>query len=395
MKIGTVSIHLPFNYGNALQMLSLHKYLLEQGYDTEVLSHWFMKNRQEIRHLHVLFHRPGGALRFLSRAVMWGGVVAQYQRERKIEKWLQDKISWSTETGYDSHFDSDGIPFDVVIAGSDQIWNPKYETSRFFLLPTFPDHIKKIAYAASFGTDVFPAEAIPYFSQCLNRFSAISVRESSGVSILKGKFGREATLVCDPTLLHSRDEWARILEFKIPAQSKASLTMYLVTPSSDKEWKEVLRVARESQKRVDLFVFRWSQWLPKVNVRHPWRSFCLALSNIYVRVRLYSAGVRMHLSATPTEFVRSIAESSGVITDSFHGMMFATIFEKPCNVLVGSDEERLQMSARLRNFTEEFGIPEILTPRADIHAMRKLSVGPKLRDLIEFSKKWLAHSIDT
>ena len=36
MKVGTLTLHLPFNYGNALQMLSFHRYLREQGYDADV-----------------------------------------------------------------------------------------------------------------------------------------------------------------------------------------------------------------------------------------------------------------------------------------------------------------------------------------------------------------------
>ena len=40
MKIGTLTLHLPFNYGNALQMFSQHCYLLEQGYDVGNGSNW-------------------------------------------------------------------------------------------------------------------------------------------------------------------------------------------------------------------------------------------------------------------------------------------------------------------------------------------------------------------
>ena len=75
-------------------------------------------------------------------------------------------------------------------------------------------------------------------------------------------------------------------------------------------------------------------------------------------------------------------------------MMFATIFGKKCNVIIGEHEERQQMSARLRNFTKDFGRPEILTAKPDVSAMRELSVTPKLQALVDFSKRWLKEAID-
>lgn len=74
-------------------------------------------------------------------------------------------------------------------------------------------------------------------------------------------------------------------------------------------------------------------------------------------------------------------------------MMFATIFEKTCNVVVGEHAERQQMSARLRDFTRDFGRPEILTARPDVEAMRPLSVTPRLKELIECSKSWLKEAL--
>ena len=106
------------------------------------------------------------------------------------------------------------------------------------------------------------------------------------------------------------------------------------------------------------------------------------------------SGVRLHLSATPPEFVACIARSDGLFTDSFHGMMFATVFEKKCNVMIGDHEERQQMSARLRNFTKDYGNHEILTPTFDPAAMRRLRITPKLQALIEHSKLWLKQAIE-
>lgn len=393
MKIGTLTLHLPFNYGNALQMLSLHRYLLAQGYEAEVLSHWFWKNQDEIWAWHNYVAKSWrNKVRFALTCCTWTGAFCQYLREAKFRKWHDSMIRWSKEEGAAGDFPANALPHDIVISGSDQIWNPKYKTSEFFLLPDFPDRIKKIAYAASLGCDVFPSEKRDFYKRNLARFSAVSVRESSAVEILKRECECEATLVADPALLHTREEWCRMLGVSEPRQEKNFYMLYSVTPDGVAHWRELARLARKSGKRLHVYAF--SSTGVSVNLRRPMQAALIAAKTIIKRIWLWLAGVRLHFSATPTEFVQRVADCSGVFTDSFHGMIFATIFGKPCNVMIGEHEERRQMSARLRNFTNDFGDPGILTPNFDPEAMRRLYMTPKLQELVSYSKAWLKKTIE-
>lgn len=394
MKIGTLTLHLPFNYGNALQMFSLHRYLLEQGYDAEVLSHWYYKNKDEVLGLHNKVKGIRGFFRLFVDSLMVPGVVCQYWRERKLSKWLDNNIEWSRESGVTGEFDPDKLPHDIVIAGSDQIWNPIHRTSKFFLLTDFPTRIKKIAYAASMGTDKFVDSEVGFFSNAMKRFSSISVREKSAVAICENLLGQKATLVCDPTLLHTKEQWIKLLGLRLLRRPTDDLVIYLVTPDYKAKWKVLVDVARASRRKVHFFAFQWSQLMPHFSLRHPLKGLMQLVKSVAKRLIMFSAGVRLHLSATPTEFVQCIANSSGVLTDSFHGMMFATIFEKKCNVMVGTHSERQQMSARLRNFTKDFGNPEILTPTFDVAAMKQLGITSKLQEMISFSKVWLRRAIE-
>lgn len=393
MKIGTLTLNLPFNYGNALQMFSLHRYLLEQGYDAEVLSHWYFNNCDEVLFLHHRIRTVKGFVRVLLNGILFFGVWAQYRRESKMIKWLHENIKWSKEKGTSGEFKPGNLPHDIVIVGSDQIWNPIHETSKFFLLPEFPDDIKKIAYAASMGTDEFIVSEVDFFASCLKRFSSISVRESSAVRICEKELGCKASLVCDPTLLHTKEQWCKLLGIKLSQTSSRKLVAYLVTPDYKEKWRELVFLAKKSGMQVHLFVFQWSQKTLRLLLRHPIRAVRCSLESIVRRIIMYCSGVRFHMSATPTEFVQHIADADGVFTDSFHGMMFATIFEKKCNVVIGEHPERQQMSARLRDFAENFGSKEIITPKFDQQAMRQLYVTPKLDEFISFSKMWLQNAI--
>ena len=392
MKIATLTLHLPFNYGNALQMFSLHRYLLEQGYEAEVLSHWYFEDQNEILYYHnLLRNNAWRKLLFLLRCLLFNGQWTQFLRETNIKRWQDKSIHWSEVTGANSHFPTDKLKYDAIVVGSDQIWNPVHRTSDFFLLGDFPATIRKIAYAASFGGSDFPENRREFFQRHLKGFNAISVRESSAVDILH-TMNLDSTLVCDPTLLHTREEWCGLLGIQPDLEAKPELMMYFVTPSHRVLWKEACRVAQESKKKVHVYVFSWShltdcRWRPlRVGLRR-------CLTNLYIRSRLFFAGVRLHFAADPTEFVRRIASTEGLITDSFHGMMFATIFGKKCNVVIGTHPERQQMSARLRNFISEYSNPEILTEKPDLQAMRPLGISSGLLTLIQKSKAWLTAAL--
>lgn len=394
MRIATLTLHLPFNYGNALQMFSLHRYLLEQGYDAEVLSHWFYKNKDEVLLLHHRFRGPRRWIHFALDALMFSGTISQYRREGKLNKWLNDNIRWSRESGPTGEFNPDNLPHDTIIVGSDQVWNPIHPTSEFFLLPDFADRFRKIAYAASMGTDTFIEEKRDLFGINLKRFSAISVRESSATRLLNSLFGIDAALVCDPTLLHTKDEWLSLLNIKNVPKTSKDYVVYLVTPDFKTRWRDLITLAKQTNRKIHFFAFRRSHQIPSFSTRHPVKSISEAARNFIRQLLLFSAGVRLHLSATPSEFIERIAQSDGLFTDSFHGMMFATIFGKKCNVMIGEHSERQQMSARLRNFTKDYGNPGILTPTFDPAAMRQLGMTPKLQELIEQSKIWLKRAIE-
>lgn len=393
MKVGTLTLHLPFNYGNALQMLSLHRHLLEQGHDAEVLDHWYFPKRAEVLCLHQRARTPKGLAHVLLDLLTFGGTFCQYRREAKLDAWLKANFRWSAETGATGEFDPARLPHDVVVVGSDQVWNPIHRTSDFFLLPDFPPRIRKVAYAASLGTDSFPPERQAFFAANLKRFAAVGVRESSAVRILREVADVPATLVCDPTLLHTADEWRGLLGIRPPAAVSSDLVFYFVTPDYRAHWREVVRLARSSGRRVHWFCFQWSQWLPSFDVRHPLRSLKLSAGNALRRLLLFRAGVRLHFAATPSEFVACLDRSEGLVTDSFHGLMFATIFGKTCNVVVGDHAERRQMSARLRDFIADFGNPEIMTGTPSFEAMRKVSITPPLQALVARSKEWLKEAL--
>ena len=61
------------------------------------------------------------------------------------------------------------------------------------------------------------------------------------------------------------------------------------------------------------------------------------------------------VDADPFEFVSAMADSSAVVTDSFHGLQFSTVFGKPF-VALGSLSDPKSNASRLVDFCARYGL---------------------------------------
>ena len=103
--------------------------------------------------------------------------------------------------------------YDAYVVGSDQVWNPQYigfDTS--FFLDFAPEGARRISYASSFTINKLPYVFNNVYKNELVKFAHISVRERSGINIVKELTGKDSINVCDPTLLLSADQWSVLAE---------------------------------------------------------------------------------------------------------------------------------------------------------------------------------------
>ena len=107
-----------------------------------------------------------------------------------------------------------GKKYDIVVAGSDQVFNDvctKFDETYF--LDFVPDK-KKYSYAASFGFKELPKEREEDYKRRLEGFQQLSIREESGCDIVRNLLGRESLCNIDPTFLLNRNEWEKIVVSK-------------------------------------------------------------------------------------------------------------------------------------------------------------------------------------
>ena len=153
---------------------------------------------------------------------------------------------------------------------------------------------KRISFAASFGGDMIH-ENIDSVAKYLKQMKRISVREESGVDIVKKISGRDAVHLVDPTFMINTEAWDRLSKKpeKIEMPDKYVLTYFLGEKNRD---------VYDALSSIDSNI-------PVINLKD------LNQPDIFV--------------SGPSEFLYLFSHASLILTDSFHGCAFSFIYNKP------------------------------------------------------------------
>ena len=205
--------------------------------------------------------------------------------------------------------------FDAIVVGSDQVWRATMsDIPTYFLSFTKAINVKRIAYAASFGTDdlnEYSKMDMKIASESIKLFDAVSVREKSGVHLCRDYFKMDAVHVLDPTMLLSKDDYLELIEEEDKPCSENILLTYVLDRTQEKNdiiqrVGEALHLTSCENGAVKYFS----------NVVESNVSEC-----IYPSVSRWVAGFR---------------DAQFVVTDSFHGTVFSIIFNKPFVAILNS-----------------------------------------------------------
>lgn len=194
--------------------------------------------------------------------------------------------------------------YDLVLVGSDQIWTPMSLYSNFYNLLFVDDSIPKIAYASSFGVAEIPSFQKKATGAYLNRFSMIGVRETSGKNIVDSLSQKTATVVADPTMLLSKEEWEE--EIKDTKESPSYPYIFCYFLGKNKEHRDAVLQLKE---------------------KTGYTIIAICHNDGYVKIDKNFGDIQP-TDVGPLEFLKYIHNASYVCTDSFHCTAFSIIFQK-------------------------------------------------------------------
>lgn len=342
-RIGILTFHKAINYGSVLQAWALQQTLKTNEYDSEIIDY----EPKELKHLYETRLKDAkGFKRKLKRFLSLKGKV--FLQREKFQCFRKEDLYLSKEKyTYNSDFGSIADKYDVIITGSDQVWNTNIEDcDPVFFLP-FPFKGKKIAYACSVNegrvNERFPEE---WLNKWLQQYNFISVREQSGVEKVSSFLDNNMKIynTLDPTLLLDKEMYNSLIGEKI--KQEHYIFLYNMWTKM-----EGIQVARKISEKLGLPVYTLTNQMDMIRI-----------------IKYSSNGVKVDLQHTgPKDFLNYIYYSDFVITDSFHGTAFSIIFNKEFLTLnAHTDNGKYKNDERLKNILSHESLSERFVKIGDI-----------------------------
>lgn len=302
-KLGIITFHSAENYGAFLQVYAMQKNLEKYNelFDIEIIDYRpdYITNTYKIK-----FNIFGqkNIIRILKSIII--SVItlpSQIKKKYRFNKCLK-KLTLSKGTYYDNRQLNKSNIYDVVILGSDQIWNPMITkgVDKAYFGQGLKGVKKIIGYAVSLGVSYYYEKDIQEMKEYIPYIESIGLRESSSIEMLKQIEDREYNHVLDPTFLVDKKFWN---EFSKDIKLEKYILVYQLE-SNDRIMEDAYKIAKEKGLKIVCF-------------SEP------SLKNVYRDMKIYSI-----YDSGPREFLGAIKNADIILTNSYHATCFSIIFNK-------------------------------------------------------------------
>jgi coenzyme F420-reducing hydrogenase beta subunit len=366
MNVGIITFNSAHNYGAMLQTYALQTVIENKGFEVDIINYRlnmidnvynpFRRRRRNIFDLGFYKQRAGLHIRHRYKL----------EKFKNFENFMAENLNLTSVYKTFNDLMEDQWDHDFYIAGSDQIWNSKITKglNPAYFFEFVPKKSKKIAYAASIGTDTLDDYDIPLFEFYLKNFDCISIREERSAQSLAECTDKPIKITVDPTLLLEKkyyDEIRNDLHFK----DKEYIFFYTLEHND-----ELIQIAESISKKENLPVI----------FNRPTKTFHNQLESVpYIG---------------PKEFLGVIANAKYVVTNSYHGAIFSIIYEKTFITAPNT-----KTPTRTKELIDSLGLEQALFTRAsDFEDISKIKINyrkveEKLNTLRENSIRFLENAL--
>lgn len=314
-NIAIVTLYGEFNFGNKLQNYALTYIFKKYGFSADTLQVYQSALIPTYKdYLKGIIKNAISIFPFHSK------YKNQRLRKHKFTKFSKDYLNLTKK------YNTKDVPedllqkYDVLIVGSDQVWNDHdfiIDDINYFTLKNVKNK-KKVSFAASIGKDSFQPEYENYFIEALLDFDFISCRELTGAHYLSNILGKECIQIFDPTLFLSREEWKRIIKKPSWLKEERYRLLYFLGETNGKIFED--------------------------------------FDNEIAYINIMDMNTESY-NTSPEEFVYLIANASEILTDSFHACVFSMLFGKTFTVFEKkSNEQNNKMESRILSLFSFFRI---------------------------------------
>lgn len=356
MKIGILTFHKVNNYGAVLQAYAFQEVLRGQGHDAFIID-----------------YRPE-FIEKTSRLSFPKSFRSLYHNLIKlINNWqfkkFTDKFQVRSQNSYDSYTRLANNPpeADVYIVGSDQVWNIDLQQAESLDIAFFLNFgavsTVRISYAASFGGDVVDLKYVADVQDLLVRLDGISVREDSGVKLIREAMGRETQWLPDPVFL---------------------LEHYEPVFAGLKDTEPTIFIYATSMRKANVAIFK------ELSRRY---SASIYYSGVVTFCKFFVS--RYFSLASPMVWLNRLRSARCVLTSSFHGVALSIVFKRAFLYIPPTDEIQKKRAGRIYALLRRLELEDRIMRSADIDEVIKQMDNPVDWNLV--SKKillWRTEAFD-
>lgn len=284
-RIGILTFHRCINYGSYWQARCLAEGLRAWGHDAQLLDH----HSDDVA-------RAEWRCSFQPALPQRSPRIDLPAYKAKNRKFLAAFDTLPQSPRFPLHRPEDVAGYDAIVVGSDEVWNfrhPWYGGKPIF----FGDGLnvqRLISYAASFGNHDAEEGIGDPWSDRLSRFTAVSVRDDNSRRLVEHAIGESPTLVLDPCLQFAD---------RIPRDpaDDGGRPYALVYGHGFPEWL---------QRSMRGWADRHGVGLLSIGYRNDWAD-------------------EQQIDAGPDEFAARVAGARAMVTNFFHGCVFALVNRTP------------------------------------------------------------------
>lgn len=332
-KIGIITFHNSYNCGSMLESFAIQKIIEKLGGNPEIIN--FSNCGQ--RRLYSVFFKNDSIKNIIKNILILPGINKIKYNNKMYEKFKNTNFVLSDEYSNMSQLSDEN--YNVVVAGSDQIWNITIgDSDDAYFLP-WVSNAKKVAYAPSFGAkNILKNSSCPEkYKKMLLDFDSLSIRENNGKKWIKDLCNKNVDVLLDPTLLLEREDYDRIADKNYRVKDKY---IFFYSPAFN---RDICRFVKKISEKYNLKVITWST-----------KSYCMKFIKTF--------GFELPDYEDPSIYLNLLKNADLVITTSYHGTIFSTIYRKKFIVaknggMYGDDDrvktllEQLNMNDRLIPYT--------------------------------------------
>lgn len=314
-EIGIITYHAAYNFGSVLQAFATQTSIQKIGFNTTTIINYRPKEQKRVYKM----YRWSCNIKQLIKNIM---LLSLHQKRKKraqrFEDFIRTYLQLSKEFSNPAFFERIASSFDVLVSGSDQIWNKHSlemdEVDWKYMKPYLLHgvKVKKISYASSIAN--MSDEELLHLKDDLDEFNHISVRESHDTIRLKNIYKGPVSWVVDPTFLLTKSDWIYLLNLK-KKNSERYLLFYSLSLGYTELHHHLKALKQYAQKR-------------GLHIKVVNHNIVLKTDNI----------IEQHADWGPREFLEALYNAEVIVTDSYHGTILSINFNKVFFCICGTSK---------------------------------------------------------